>query len=158
MATRTLVHEDHVNDLEERKPLSSLTEFLFPTPAQRNVGAIVTWWEKRRVPYNLMVGAAGLASVAWIGVAEFLAPGGAGFILVPWQPIVLFGVGANVFYTLGSVFESIALKIWGREVLPIGPGLYRMGLTFSVGLALLPGMIFTVSMIIRIILAIVGVI
>ena len=41
---------------------------------------------------------------------------------------------------------------------PIGPGLYRMGLTFSVGLALLPGMVFTLSMILRITLAIFGVI
>ena len=138
--------------------MTALTEFLFPTPAQRNVGSIVTWWEKRRVPYNLAVGAAGLASVAWIAIAELIAPGGPGLILVPWQPIVLFAVGANVFYTLGSVIESIAHKVWGREILPIGPGLYRMGLTFSVGLALLPGLIFTVSMIIRIILAIVGVI
>lgn len=138
--------------------MTALTEFLFPTPAQRNVASIVTWWEKRRLPYNLMVGAAGLASALWIPIAELLAPGGAGFIFVPWQPIVLFAVGANVFYTLGSVVESVVHKVWGNELLPIGPGLYRMGLTFSVGLALLPGMLFTISLIVRVILAVVGVI
>ena len=138
--------------------MTALTEFLFPMPAQRNVGSIVRWWEKRRAPYNLMVGVAGLASVVWMPIAEFIAPGGPGLILVPWQPIVVFGVGANVFYTLGSIIESIAHKTWGNELLPIGPGLYRMGLTFSLGLALLPGMLFTVSMIVRVILAIVGVI
>lgn len=136
--------------------MTALTEFLFCMPAQRNVGSIVRWWEKRRAPYNLMVGVAGLASVVWIAIAELIAPGGPGLILVPWQPIVLFGVGANVFYTLGSIIESIAHKIWGRELLPIGPGLYRMGLTFSLGLALLPGMLFTVSMIVRVVLSMFG--
>ena len=138
--------------------MTALTEFLFPAPAQRNVLSILGWWEKRRVPYNLAVGAAGLASVAWIAVAELITPGGPRLVLVPWQPIVLFGIGANVFYTLGSVIESLALKVWGHGLFPIGPGLYRMGLTFSVGLALLPGMVFTLSMIVRITLAIFGVI
>ena len=31
--------------------------------------------------------------------------------------------------------------MWKGEVLPTGPALYRMGLTFSVGLALFPTLI-----------------
>ena len=137
--------------------MTALTDFLFPAPAQRNVRSIVGWWEKRRVPHNLAVGAAGLSSVARIVIAKLIAPGGPGLILVPWQPIVVFGIGANVFYALGSVIESLALKIWGHQLFPIGPGLYRIGLTFSLGLALLPGMVFTLSMILRITLVVFGV-
>ena len=134
--------------------MSSLAEFLFPAPAQRSARSILVWWEHRRLTYNLAVGAAGLASVAWIGLLESLIPGGPGFVLAPWQPIVLFGISANLCYTFGSLIESIALKIWGYGLLPIGPGLYRMGLTFSLGLALLPGLVTTLSLPIRLLLAV----
>ena len=35
--------------------MSAITEFLFPAPAKRTVGGIVTWWEKRRLAYNVVV-------------------------------------------------------------------------------------------------------
>jgi hypothetical protein len=41
----------------------------------------------------------------------------------------------------GPAAEIAAHKIWGSELLPAGPTLYRMGLTFSVGLAPLPSLI-----------------
>lgn len=138
--------------------MSALTEFLFPAPARRTAGAIVGWWEKRRLPYNLAVGAAGLASMGWIWLAETILSGG-NFLRVgvpPWEPIVLFGVVANVCYLLGPAVEIVIEKLWGREVLPTGPVLYRMGLTFSVGLALLPGLIMTFSFVVRTLLAIFG--
>jgi hypothetical protein len=37
---------------------------------------------------------------------------------------------------LGPTHEIQIDEVWGRTVLPAGPSLYRMGLTFSVGLAL----------------------
>jgi hypothetical protein len=136
--------------------MSALTEFLFPAPAKRSVKSIVAWWEKRRLPYNLAVGAAGTASITWIYVAEMLAPGGGPLGWIPWQPIVAFGVAANICYLLGPAAEILIDKLWGREVLPTGPVLYRMGLTFSVGLALLPGLVMTFSLVIRTLLAIFG--
>jgi hypothetical protein len=39
------------------------------------------------------------------------------------------------------VVEVAVDKIWGRPVLPVGPALFRIGLTFSVGLTLLPVLI-----------------
>ena len=134
--------------------MSALTEFLFPAPAKRTAGAIFGWWEKRRLPYNLIVGGAGLASVTWMWVAEAILR--SGFVSFPWQPIVIVGVLANICYTLGPITETFIEKLWGRDVLPAGPVLYRMGLTFSVGLALLPGMIMTFSFIVRTLIAIFG--
>lgn len=138
--------------------MSALTEFLFPAPAKRTAGAILGWWEKRRLPFNLAVGAAGLASLGWIWVAEGILSGGSFLRLgsLPWQPVVAFGVLANVCYLLGPTVEILIEKLWGREVMPTGPVLYRMGLTFSVGLALLPGMVMTVSFVIRTLMAIFG--
>jgi len=126
---------------DDGSPARSLGEFLFPEPAPRSVGKILLWWERRRLFYNVAVGVAGLAT---LGVFTTMATIGTRGLFVPWQPAVAFGVLANVCYTLGGAIEIAALKIWGRSMLPIGPALYRMGLTFSVGLALLPGLVATV--------------
>jgi hypothetical protein len=54
---------------------------------------------------------------------------------------VVFGVLANLFYLLGPATEIGIEKLGRGRILPTGPTLYRMGLTFSVGLTLLPTMI-----------------
>jgi hypothetical protein len=125
--------------------MHSITEFLFPAPASRSVGAIVRWWEKRRLVYNLAVGAAGSVSFVAMSVVDSILKGDAH--LVPWPFVVLFGLGANVMYCLGPALEILIDAIWGRTVLPAGPSLYRMGLTFSVGLALFPTLIMTISLV-----------
>lgn len=131
--------------------MTALTEFLFPAPARRSVTSIIGWWERRRLPYNLIVGAAGLVSTVTWTVFASLPPLGS-----PPEPamilgIVFFGVMANVCYCLGPTVEILVEKLWGREVLPTGPALYRMGLTFSVGLALLPGLLIILIWIARIV-------
>lgn len=75
---------------------------------------------------------------------------------VPWQPIVAFGVLANVCYSLGPLVELSIQRLWGRTVLPVGPSLFRMGLTFSVGLAFLPALIITILSIARVVALIFG--
>jgi len=127
--------------------MTQLVEFLFPAPAERRAGAIVSWWEKRRLAYNVWVGSAGAFTVAAGYLLSVLPPGGLGapplgFI---WRPIVIFGVLANVFYTAGPLVEILAHKLFGRQLLPVGPALYRIGLTFSVGLALFPLLIMMIS-------------
>jgi len=115
-----------------------LVEFLFPAPARRTTGSIIRWWEGRRAVYNLIVGTAGLLSSAAFTVITSLPPRPHLDGFAPLPVIVVFGVAANVCYTLGPVFELVVNRLLGRRLLPVGPTLYRMGLTFSVGLALLP--------------------
>jgi hypothetical protein len=115
---------------------SSLGEFLFPAPAPRAPGAIIGWWEGRRLFFNAAVGAAGSVSFVAMSVVDSILK--ADLHLVPWPFVVMFGFGANVMYCLGPALEILIDKLWGRTVLPAGPSLYRMGLTFSVGLALFP--------------------
>lgn len=134
--------------------MSALTEFLFPAPARRSAGAIIGWWEKRRLPYNVAVGTAGVVSVAVAWVLAALPPSGEVITFLPWQPIVAFGVLANVCYLLGPAVEIVVDKLWGRQVLPTGPALYRMGLTFSVGLAFLPALIGVFFWVARIVMAV----
>ncbi len=131
--------------------MTSLVEFLFPAPAPRSVGSIYTWWERRRLPYNLIVGSSGVVSLATALTLAWLPPNGVRPDFVPWQPIVVFAVLANLFYFLGPVVEIAAHKVWGRQLLPVGPVLYRMGLTFSVGLTFLPTMLMILFFVARIV-------
>jgi hypothetical protein len=135
--------------------MSAITEFLFPAPARRTVGSIVGWWESRRLKYNLVVGGAGVTSLVAVRLITLLPPHThplpAFFLAAVWRPVLLFAVMANVCYTLGPAVEVIAEKLWGRQVLPVGPSLFRMGLTFSVGLALLPTLLVIFGWIIRIV-------
>ena len=135
--------------------MTSLTEFLFPAPARRTAGAILGWWESRRLAYNAWVGSAGVVSltIAWGTRLLF------GDVIHPTQvliPITLFGVMANICYLMGPAAEILIQKLWGNRVLPTGPTLFRMGLTFSVGLALLPGLILTMLAVVRTIAIILG--
>ena len=71
-----------------------------------------------------------------------------------WLPILVFGVMANVCYLLGPTAELLIEKLWGPKVLPTGPTLFRMGLTFSVGLALFPALLTTIGWVLRIVFSI----
>jgi hypothetical protein len=138
---------------ERHRDVSTLTDFLFPAPAPRRVGAIIGWWEKRRLAYNLWVGAAGSVSLVTFWVVNGLL--GPGPLVVPSLLFsAAFGTLANICYWLGPSTEILIQKVWGRQVLPTGPTLYRMGLTFSVGLALLPTLILTMLFVIRVISAV----
>lgn len=134
--------------------MSGLTEFLFPAPAPRTAGGIIAWWEKRRLAYNLAVGAAGVVSVVAASTVDSLIKGH--LHIVPWPFIVLFGLGANVMYLLGPTIEILIDRIWGRTVLPVGPSLYRAGLTFSVGLALFPTLLVTIALVAWVVAGILG--
>ena len=134
--------------------MTALTRFLFPAPAHRTVGGILRWWEARRPAYNLVVGGAGLVSLAAVGVISALPPFPRGMPGIPWQAVVAFGLLANVCYLLGPAVEVAVEKLGRGQVLPTGPVLFRMGLTFSVGLALLPTLLILIAWIVRIAFAI----
>jgi len=99
-------------------------------------GNIVGWWEIRRVRYNLIVGCVGLISIVLVLVAgsaavktcaDFEEP--LGLIVGP----IVFGVMANLFYTIGWIVDIIAYRGTPRVKL------FRLGLIFSSILASLPG-------------------
>jgi len=131
--------------------MTELTEFLFPAPARRSVGGIVRWWESRRLAYNGFVGGAGLLSLGIMKLLELLPPGLPGNPFPPLLAVVAFGVMANVCYLLGPAIEIALQKLWGERLLPVGPGLFRMGLTFSVGLALFPALLISIFWVARLV-------
>jgi len=65
----------------------------------------LSYWEKRRLHFNIIVGAAGLT-----GMLLFIFPR---WGILPYDVFgaICWGIMANVLYSLGYVLESIALKL-----------------------------------------------
>ncbi len=119
--------------------MTTLARLLFPLPAvRRSTGTLFAWWETRRPAFNLLVGTAGLITLATTQAISLLPPHLNINMHVPWQVVVIYGLAANVCYSFGFVFETLLQKLWGDDVAPIGPTLFRHGLVFSIGLSLLP--------------------
>ena len=124
-----------------------LADFLYPPPAERRMGAIIGWWEKRRLPYNLIVGATGLVTMTF-GAALTV-------VVATLQPVDLvrgaiwWAVWANVCYSLGPAVEIAVEKLFGRRLLPTGPLLFRAGVTVAVGVTLLPIIPLTIGFILN---------
>ena len=120
-----------------------LADFLYPPPAERRTGAILGWWEKRRLPYNLIIGGTGLVSAA---VVSFFMTSMGGPGLAEWLQVGLFWlIAANACYTLGPATEIALQKLLGRRLLPAGPLLFRAGLITALGVALAPVIFVTIA-------------
>ena len=120
--------------------MSSFVDFFYPLPARRRTaGAVILWWEKRRLAYNLIVGGVGCATIA-VTTALFALPvfrGGPPFEFIIAGSI-FYGIMANLCYCLGPLVELAMYHFWGDEAPRAGPALFRQGLIFSVGLTLFP--------------------
>ncbi len=122
-----------------------LVDFLFPAPAlHRSSLGLLTWWESRRLKYNLIVGTTGLFSLGFMTLVSSLPPKPY-HIMPDLRPVLVFGLAANVCYTAGWLVELGLEKLWGRRALPAGPTLFRQGLSFSVGLTILPSVVTVVG-------------
>ncbi|WP_420463278.1 hypothetical protein [Candidatus Palauibacter sp.] len=120
-----------------------LADFLYPAPAERRIGAIIGWWERRRLPYNLIIGGTGL--VTGTVVSLMMALNGESEPLMWFRAGVFWLISANVCYTLGPVAEMSLQKLFGRRLLPAGPLLFRAGLTAAVGVTLAPIVFVTIA-------------
>ncbi|HEU4557591.1 MAG TPA: hypothetical protein VFS20_07065 [Longimicrobium sp.] len=138
--------------------MSQLVEVLYPVPDLRRTAlSSLRWWESRRLVYNKVVGATGLVTLAWVSILSILGPATlGGFNPLPLLAgAVVYGIAANVCYSLGWMVELAARALWGRQAPNLGPLLFRQGLIFSVGLTLLPVLLVTFLWIVHIAVAIV---
>ena len=120
--------------------MSSLVNVLYPVPDLRRTPlSTMRWWESRRLTFNKAVGAAGLVTLAGVSILFALPPYASA--MSPATVLVgaaVYGILANVCYTLGWQVELLARRVWGRSAPDLGPLLFRQGVIFSVGLTLLP--------------------
>jgi len=108
----------------------------------------IGWWETRRVPFNLIVGCAGILSCIVVSVvglgsyilfdSEFGLPDPPLFALVG---ILLYGIAANVCFTGGWLAELIVRKFWPSEADQFSTLSLSLGLIFSVLLTLTPAIV-----------------
>jgi hypothetical protein len=111
-------------------------------------GEAILWWESRRIPYNLIVGTAGLctciACLILALIAEFYFHSDFG---MPDPPIfgifivILYGIMANICYTAGWIVELLLRRLSPNEASTFAENTFFLGLVFSVVLTLSPAVI-----------------
>lgn len=129
--------------------MSALTEFLFPAPAERRIGAILRWWEKRRLGFNFAIVGAGAFTYAYGTVVTLLPPLSEGLEYPPLEGPLTVLIVANLIYLLGPATEWALSRVLGRGGPAAGPALFRVMLTLGVGAALLPSLVMTFIWVVR---------
>jgi hypothetical protein len=100
---------------------------------------VIAWWEARRRPFNVIVGAYGVVCLALFCLAitlnGHLKPGDDAV-----EPLALIAAPfvVNLLYTFGWVVENMARSL-GPELSPcFGPRLLKLGLGSGLALITLP--------------------
>ena len=129
------------------KKLSGISKsWLFTVPdRERTSSEVILWWEYRRILYNLIVGLFGCISLGVMALIEINTPYAAD-MGSPLFGIILFGLGANVFYTGGWMVELLAHGIGKEQTRNLGPRLLLIGLVFSVLLDFIPLVFFIANL------------
>ena len=127
--------------------MSAISRLFFRHPCevqQLSTWSIISWWESRRLIYNVAVGTAGITTLTFFVVVASLSSARVPLPL-PWQPLLLYAICANLFYCLGPFLDVLVNRLWGPEYTAVGAALFRYGFAFSVGLTILPIPIFTLD-------------
>jgi hypothetical protein len=120
--------------------ITGFKDWLFKLPSSECSSVdVIIWWEKRRIPYNFIIGVAAfgflLLYLFFIDRSKILHPGEDAI-----EPIALlmFPVLWNFAYCLGWITELCARKITSVKDRLTGPTLLRLGLTFSLFITAIP--------------------
>ncbi len=111
--------------------------FFTPLYFPRSAWSVVGWWEARRMLFNLSVGGTGLLTLAVVSILDGMPPHPSPSAL-PLGAALVYGVMANVCYTLGPAADLLLRRAVGERAGAVGPVLFRYGFVFSLGLTLLP--------------------
>ena len=114
--------------------------------------AAIGWWETRRIPYNLIVGSAGILTciaIAIVGMGSYIffnsdfgLPDPPLFAIFG---VILYGILANVCFTGGWGAELIVQRIWPEESNRFATTSFSLGLILSVLLTLTPTILVRVA-------------
>src|SRR5512135_2518102 len=109
-----------------RPHMTAVEKYLFtPIYHPRSAWSVVGWWESRRLAYNVSVGAAGLLTSTLAALSAVLPPHP---VMGPAQlavPIVVYGVMANVCYSLGAPVDLLLRRFLRHDAPAVGQALFR---------------------------------
>jgi hypothetical protein len=116
-----------------------IASFVEAPDATEDWRGVISWWERRRIPYNLLMGAAGLLSFPaflWaISTSGHLRPGEDA---VEPMAILVGPIAVNAAYTLGWLVE-VPARFVSRNLTPrFGPTLLKVGVGLSITGVTLP--------------------
>ena len=110
--------------------------------------SVIGWWETRRIPFNLIVGSAGILSCIIIGIVALGSSllfesdfGSPGYPFLTLFAILIYGIMANICFTGGWLLELLLRRIWPSETDKFAILSFSAGLVFSVLLTLAPGIL-----------------
>ncbi len=113
--------------------------WLFTPPDPPGVGRAILWWEARRIPVNVLIGAYGIVCFliffAAINGSKVLQPGEDA---VEPIAIILVPIAFNICYTFGWLVEAPARALAPGLTPKLGPRLLLVGLLFSFCIISLP--------------------
>ena len=108
-------------------------ELLVHAPAAvRRLGRVIVWWELRRIPFNLLIGAYGILCLLlffWAITTSGHLQEGEDAV----EPLALLAASfaANACYTLGWLVELPMRSVIPRLSPQFGPLFLKLGLGFS---------------------------
>jgi hypothetical protein len=125
--------------------IEKLLGLFFATPrAPVSLIGVVGWWEARRIPFNMMIGAYGFACVCifmWaITTSGQLEPGEDAVDAVA---VMAAPIAVNLLYTLGWLVEVPARIVVPGLSARFGPCLLIVGIALAVALITLPAALWT---------------
>lgn len=100
---------------------------------------VILWWEKRRIPYNILIGTVGIISLIlfmiFITNANVVKPGEDAV-----EPMAIFiaPILINICYTSGWIIELVLRTVFKSPKL--GTVLLKIGISFSLLMVLLPSL------------------
>lgn len=114
---------------------------------------IIAWWELRRIPYNLVVGATGILTIVIIATAAWIASQTFGDPvefpdppLFAFMAVIAYGVCANICYTGGWIAELVARWVWKERVGAFAQISFVLGFVFSILLTLVPALLIVCAL------------
>jgi hypothetical protein len=138
-------HVWHSKGERQEGTLRHFTAWFFLSPTDSIAPKrIVAWWEARRLPFNIIVGAYGILCLvvffAAITTSGHLQPGEDAV-----EPLALIAapIVVNILYTLGWIVELTYRRIQPDLSLRFGPRLLKVGLGLGLFFSTLPAAFWT---------------
>ena len=147
MLEQSIPQENPSGMIAAVRRLSTLALFRRDTPIT-GARAVIGWWEARRIPYNLIVGCAGILTCIVIAIVGM----GSNFFFnsdfgLPDPPLfailgaIIYGILANFCFTGGWLTELIVQRAWPEEANRFATTCFSLGLILSVLLTLTPAIL-----------------